>query len=689
MNAHEFLKTLALVLGVAAVTTVVFQRLKQPVVLGYIIAGLLVGPHLPTPFHADHDTVHMLSELGVILLMFAIGLELNIAKLVRVAPTAGVIGVLQVAFMMGAGFVVGRAFGWTELESVYAGAAIAISSTTIIAKVFDEMKVADRIREIVYGVLIVEDIIAILLLATMTTVSSGAGLDTVTLAVTTGKLVGFLVGMVVVGLLVVPRLMRIVVRLGRPETTVVASIGLCFGLAYACAAVHYSVALGAFVAGVLISESGEGHTVEHLIVPVRDMFAAIFFVSVGMLIDPRLVIDNWAAVLVLTAVVIAGKIVSVTFGGVLAGCGLRTSVQSGMSLSQIGEFSFIIVGLGLSLRATRPFLFPVAVAVSAITTLTTPSLIQRAPRLALLVEEKLPRPLRSFVTLYSAWLERVRTSPASSTTGARLRRLGLLLVIDSGAVVGLLLGATLLHGRIEQAIEDRFGLDEHVTARLVIALAAAIGVPFVFGAVRLSRAIGLTIAGGQDDSGGRAKAAKPVALVVQIGLLSALGGVSIVIVEPFLPSSVGAFLLAGLATAAALALWRSANRFDVEVQAGAAAVMEALKARLVQGKDGDAAMHAAAKDVETILPGLGRPRMVRLEQQSPGVGRALGELDLRGKTGAAVFAVVRGESTKTLPEASEMLAAGDVVALVGTSEAVDEAQALLVGELASADSRAA
>jgi monovalent cation:H+ antiporter-2, CPA2 family len=216
--AHEFLKTLAIVLGVAAITTVIFQRLRQPVVLGYIIAGLLVGPHLPLPLNADPETVQTLSELGVILLMFAIGLELNVEKLVRVALTAGVIGVMQVAFMMVAGFVAGRAFGWTQQESIFAGGAIAISSTTIIAKVFEEMKVAPRLREIVYGVLIVEDIIAILLLATMTTISSGTGLDAMTLATTTGKLAGFLLGMVVIGLLVVPRLMRWVVRLGRPET---------------------------------------------------------------------------------------------------------------------------------------------------------------------------------------------------------------------------------------------------------------------------------------------------------------------------------------------------------------------------------------------------------------------------------------------------------------------------------------
>ncbi|MRG96155.1 cation:proton antiporter [Polyangium spumosum] len=677
-DVHEFLKTLAIVLGVAAITTVVFQRIRKPVILGYLIAGLIVGPHLPLPLNADPTTVRTLSELGVILLMFAIGLELNIAKLVRVAPTAGVIGVLQVALMMFAGVAVGRAFGWTQIESIFAGAAIAMSSTTIIAKVFEELKVAPALRELVYGVLIVEDILAILLLAVMTTVASGSGLDATTLAVTTGKLVAFLVGMVVVGLLIVPKLMRAVVKMGRPETTVVTSIGLCFGLAHACAAMHYSVALGAFVAGVLISESGEGHTVEHLIVPIRDMFAAIFFVSVGMLIDPALALQNWAAVLVLTVVVIVGKVIGVGLGGIVTGCGVRTSVQAGLGLSQIGEFSFIIVGLGATLEVTRPFLFPVAVAVSAITTLTTPALVKRSEAAAKYVDDRVPRRIGAFISLYSAWVERVRKAPRSSTTGARLRRLAVLLVLDAAALVALLVGGGMLRGRIEQAAAAYFGLGPRAAQLLVFTAAALVALPFVFGVVRLTRGIGLAVAGVD-----RA-AARPIALVVQLGLLVAVATVSITAVEPFVPAGLGFLLLVVLVGLAVVAFVRTARQFEVEVQAGGGLVLDLLKSKLggegaarAAHAEGHAALGSAgANEAPALLLGLGAPRLLRIVEGSSAVGRTLGELNLRATTGAAVLAIVRDGQASMMPGPTDRLEVGDVVAAVGSEEALSSAEAL-------------
>src|SRR3954471_11547360 len=218
-GAHELLRAITVVLGVAAVTTVGFQRLRQPVVLGYILAGLIVGPHVPIPLIADRAIIQTLSELGVILLMFALGLEFSVRKLVQVGPTAGLTAVLQSSIMVWLGFVVGRAFGWTLRESIFTGALIAISSTTIIAKAFDEQGIRGRLREIVVGVLIVEDLIAILLMAMLTAVSSGSGLSAGALALTVGRLAAFLVGLVAIGLMVIPRAVRLIARQKRPETT--------------------------------------------------------------------------------------------------------------------------------------------------------------------------------------------------------------------------------------------------------------------------------------------------------------------------------------------------------------------------------------------------------------------------------------------------------------------------------------
>ncbi|HEY7600549.1 MAG TPA: cation:proton antiporter, partial [Candidatus Limnocylindrales bacterium] len=274
-DAHEFLKTLTLVLGVAAVTSVLFQRLRQPVVLGYLIAGLLVGPHVAFPLFADPATIQTLSELGVILLMFALGLEFRLAKLVALAPTAGLTALIQCSFMIWLGFVLGRSFGWTPLESIFTGALLAISSTTIIAKAFDEQRVTGKLREFVVGVLIVEDLIAVLLMAALTAASTGSTLSAGELGLTLARLLGFLVTLVVAGLLIVPRAVQSTLRLGRAETTLVACIGLCFGIALLAQSFGYSVALGAFIAGSLVAESGGEKQIAPLVEPVKDVFAAI------------------------------------------------------------------------------------------------------------------------------------------------------------------------------------------------------------------------------------------------------------------------------------------------------------------------------------------------------------------------------------------------------------------------------
>jgi CPA2 family monovalent cation:H+ antiporter-2 len=292
-DAHEFLRTLAVVLCVAAVTTVVFQRLRQPVVFGYLLAGMIVGPHIPIPLVADEAIVETLSELGVILLLFSLGLEFSLRKLLRIGPTAGLVAVAQSSGMVWIGYVLGQLLGWTTLESVFAGAVIAISSTTIIAKAFEEQRVKGRFTEIVFGVLIIEDLIGIFLIAILTTVATGTAVSASSLAVTGARLATFLAGLIGVGLLVVPRTIRAVVRMNRPETTLVASIGICFAAALLALSFGYSVALGAFIAGSLVAESGEEKVVEHLVQPVRDVFAAIFFVSVGVLIDPAIVAQHW------------------------------------------------------------------------------------------------------------------------------------------------------------------------------------------------------------------------------------------------------------------------------------------------------------------------------------------------------------------------------------------------------------
>jgi K+:H+ antiporter len=681
LDTHEFLKSLTVVLAVAAITTVVFQRLRQPVVLGYIIAGLIVGPHVPVPIVADPGIIRTLSELGVILLMFSLGLEFHLAKLMRVGPAAGFTAVIETSLMAWLGFLVGRAFGWTVLESVFAGAIVAISSTTIIAKAFDEQAIRGRLRELVVGILLTEDLIAIIFMAVLTAVASGAGLSAGGLAGTVGRLAMFLVGLLVVGMLVVPRFIRYVTRIGRAETTLVASIGICFATAYIAQRFGYSVALGAFIAGSLVAESGKGEEIEHLVRPVRDVFAAIFFVSVGMLLEPALVVQHWGAVLVLTAVVIVGKITGVSVGAFLAGSGTRTAVQSGMSLAQIGEFSFIIAGLGLSLGATRNFLYPVAIAVSALTTLSTPWLIRASVSSAEFIDRRLPRPLQTFAALYGTWLERLKTASAARRTGGRaVRRLVGLLILDAAVLSAVIVAMSLQFDGVQDLVAGFLHVAPRVAGAIVVAATAAAALPLVLGIGRLSRGLGASLAEtALPKAAGKADLdlapRRTLGVTLQLGVALVAGMVVLAVTQIFLPTYSGPLVLFLVLAGFGIAIWRSVRDLEGHVRAGAQAVVAALGryARAGSPAPGDEAL----ADVNRLLPGLGEPVAIRIDPASTAVGQSLAELNLRGRSGATVLAISRDGESIVVPAAGERLRQGDVLALAGTHEAIDAAKALL------------
>ncbi|HET9553708.1 MAG TPA: cation:proton antiporter [Anaeromyxobacteraceae bacterium] len=683
-GAHDFLVALAVVLGVAAVTTVLFQRLRQPVVLGYLLAGLIVGPSVPVPLLADRQIVQTLSDLGVILLMFALGLEFRVRKLAEVGPTAGLTALVETSLMVWLGFVTGRAFGWTLLESVFAGAVIAISSTTIIAKAFDELGIRGRLRDFVVGVLVAEDLIAIVLMTVLTALARGAGLSAGALALTAGRLGLFLAALLAVGMLVVPRAIRWVRHLDRPETTLVATLGLCFGVALLAEELGYSVALGAFIAGSLVAESGEAAAVERLVHPVRDMFAAVFFVSVGMLIDPAVVLAHWGAVLALTLVVLLGKLLGVSFGAFLTGQGTRTSVQAAMSLAQIGEFSFIIAGLGLSLGATRGFLLPVAVSVSAVTALTTPWLIRAAGPAAALVDRKLPRPLQTVAALYGSWIEQVRTSPRRQTSAARARRIVRALLVDAAAITGIVIGLSLAMARGAHALEAHLGIGARAAGWLVAAAGGLLSIPFVVGLVRNARRMGETLSAAALPEQAEARpdlAAAPrraLVLTVQLATVLLTGVPILAVTAPFLPAASGPAVLASVLVVLGVGFWRGASNLHGHVRAGAQVIVEALahQAASHEHEAADATRDALAQ-VKQILPGIGDPVAVKLEGGSAAVGLTLAAIGLRGQTGASVLAIWRPEGGVMIPSAGEALREGDVLALAGSREAIAAAVELL------------
>jgi CPA2 family monovalent cation:H+ antiporter-2 len=686
MDSHAFLQNLAVVLCVAAVATVVFQRLRQPVVFGYLLAGMIIGPHISIPLVADPQTVRALSELGVILLMFSLGLEFNIRKLVQVSQKAGAVALFECTIMVSVGYLVGQMLGFTRLESIFAGAITGISSTTIIVKAFQEQRVKGRVTELVFGILIIEDLIAIFLLTILTTVSRSGAVSPTDIALTAMRLAMFLTALIGFGILTVPRAIRAVQRLGQPETTLVASIGICFAAALLALSFGYSVALGAFIAGSLVAESGQQIEIENLVRPVRDMFAAIFFVSVGMIIDPTALTEHWRAVLALTLAVIIGKVLAVTIGAFLAGHGRRTAMKAGMSLAQIGEFSFIIASVGVASGVVRSWLYPVVIAVSAITTLTTPLLIKLSNRAAASIDHWLPEPIQTVAALYGSWIERVRNAPRAPTERSATNRIIRIILLDAALITAVVIGVDVEIDRLSVLVGNMTGMGRERVRFMVVLIAGLITVPLIYGLITSAKALGNHLArrAFADAQKGKVDPAdaprRALVILVQLAVVLAVGIPVVAITQPFLPRNQGAIVLALLTLVLLATLWRNAANLQGHARAGAQIIASAL-AHQMASTDGASDETMLLEDVNAVLPGLGEPVAIRVVPQSIAVGRSLAQLNLRGATGATVLAIRRGTTQIPTPLGREVIHANDVVAVAGARDALAVARAIFAPDL--------
>ncbi len=439
----ELIQDLGYILMTAAVVTLLCKSLRQPVVLGYLIAGFLVGPHFPF-LHTVSDIASMTvwAEIGVIFLLFSLGLEFSFKKLAKVGGGASIIALFEIVFMLAAGYLTGRAIGWSHMDSLFLGGILSISSTTIIVRAFEELGLKGRsFVSMVFGVLIVEDLVAILLLVLLSTIGTTASFSGPALFASSVRLVFFLALWFLVGIYLLPMLMGKIKMLLTDETALIISIGLCLMMVMIATKVGFSPALGAFVMGSLLAETREGHRIEKLLLPVRDLFAAVFFVSVGMLIDPSILWEHFGVIMLLTFVTIFGKFFSSTVGALVSGQSLKTSIQAGLSLAQIGEFSFIFATLGMSLGVISDFLYPIAVAVSAITTFSTPYQIKFSGVIYAWIERRLSPQLLARVNRYQ------RT--VSQTSGHTIARLlweeyGMKIILNSIVIIGITLTTTRL-----------------------------------------------------------------------------------------------------------------------------------------------------------------------------------------------------------------------------------------------------
>ena len=388
----NLVRDLAVILISAGVFTILSKALKQPLILGYILAGFLIGPNFPFFYGiSSTEAVHEWSEIGMIFMMFGLGLEFSFKKLLKVGSGALVTAGTKFIGVFVLGYVIAQALGWTQMESIFLGGLLSMSSTAVVLKSYDDMGLKEKpYAGLVFGTLVVEDLIAILLMVLLSTLAVSNKFEGGEMLLNLGKLAFSLILWFLVGIYVIPTLLKKAKSFLSDEILLIVSIGLCFGMVSLASYAGFSSALGAFVMGSILSETIEGEHISKLVVNIKDLFGAIFFVSVGMMVDPAVIGAHWLPILILTVVTIVGMTIFGSLGALISGRGLNTAVHTGFSLAQLGEFSFIIAGLGVSLGVMRGFIYPVIIAVSVITTFTTPYMIKAATPVCNFLYKKLP-----------------------------------------------------------------------------------------------------------------------------------------------------------------------------------------------------------------------------------------------------------------------------------------------------------
>ena len=589
MHDIGFIRDLALVMLVAGATTIVFQRLRQPVLSGYILAGVLIGPHAPGMLVADPRAIDDISNLGVVLLMFTLGLEFSLRKLREVGVGALLVAVAEVGLMLWIGMGIGGWLGWKGMDALFLGAIIALSSTMVATRTLAENGQWEQpFARLVVGLLVAEDMLAIVMLTLLTAVAIGGSVPAQTALTLIGHLGLFVVVGMILGLLLVPRLVDYVAAFGRDETLLVSVLGICFGASLLAAWMDFSVALGAFLAGAVVAESRSVTRVLKLVEPLRDMFAALFFVAIGLKIDPAMLLHYALPALLIAAVVIVGKTLTCSVGLFIVGHDARTALRSGLGMAQIGEFSFVIATLGLSLGVISEAIYPIAVAVSVLCMAASPYLSRSADGLANGLRRVAPISLRLLATSYSGWLENLKPVNESATLAALLRRLLWHIAINVLLVITLFVIGAYVNAR-GWGWFSTLGIGRDLRHTLIWAGAMFLSLPMLIAVYRKSEALGMLLAelgiserlAGSYTRGIRNVLARaiPLATLLALALLvSALG-------SAILPPLGIALSLALLCVALAVVLWRALVQMHARLQAALKETLESKPDRPDAGAD--------------------------------------------------------------------------------------------------------
>lgn len=653
-NLQPLIVDLALILGAAGIITIIFQKLKQPVVLGYILAGLLISPNFNLfPSVGNAESIRVWADIGVIFLLFSLGLEFSFKKLVKVVPSAGVAGIFECSMMLLIGYITGKLMGWSTMDCIFLGGIIAISSTTIIIKAFEELGLkTKKFAGTVFGILVIEDLVAVLLLVLLSTVAVSQNFSGSEMLFSILKLAFFLILWFVSGIYILPTFLKRVRKFLNEETVLVLSLGLCLIMVFLASKAGFSSALGAFIMGSILADTTENERIIELVKPVKSLFGAIFFVSVGMLINLSILADYIVPVLILTFVVIGGKIVNVSIGSLISGQPLKQSVQTGMSLAQIGEFSFIIATLGLTLEVTSPFLYPIAVGVSVLTTFCSPYLIKLSEPFYYWLEQHLPKKWVESINSYSSGSQKIRTS---SSWRIIIRGYLKAVIINSVIIIGILL---LIVNYVTPLLFAEVG-DEATATIVNIIIEIVLIAPFLW-AMAIRRIEKEAFKKLWND---RILNRGPLVL------LDVLRYAIVIIIIGFLLSRAFSVTIALIVACVLIALLLFAFRNGLQFFYGK------MENRFLTNLQGRVKEEEVSRN---LIPWDGHLTDIIIPQESPCVGKSLMELDWRDHFGINVVLIERGNKIINVPGGTERIFPLDDIAVIGTDDELEAFNKIII-----------
>lgn len=641
-HLQPLISDLGLILMTAAVAVLLFKKIKQPLVLGYLIAGFLAGNHFDFfPSVKDIKSVEVWAEIGVIFLLFSLGLEFSFKKLMKVGGTASITAVTQIIAMVAIGYLAGQWIGWKQMDSIFLGVILSISSTTIILKTFDELGVkTQKFAGIVIGSLIVQDLVAILMMVLLSTIAVSQQFSGGELLLSVFKLIFFLTIWFVGGIFFIPTLLKKAKNILTDEMLLIISLALCLMMVILAANVGFSPALGAFIMGSIIAETTQAEHIEHLVKPVKDLFGAVFFVSVGMLINPDTLTEYALPVAILTFVVIIGQSVSSTIGALLSGQPLKQSVQSGMSLSQIGEFSFIIATLGMTLNVTSDFLYPIVVAVSAVTTFTTPFMVKFATPFSEYLEKKLPRKWIKKIERYSANAQSIKLV---SNWQIVVRAFLTQVIIHSVIIVAVILLSSKFILPLVQG--SQFG---NLFAALITIVIIS---PFLW-ALSLRRVAVKEVAILREER----KYRGPILMMILLRMVLALFYIGFLLNIFFSPGIAFIMLIVAVVVYFVFPKKLNAQYHKIEDH-----FLKNLNARELK---------KSIRSRSDLTPWDGHMTTFEIAPTSNIAGKTLEELSIREQLGINIAFIKRGEITINIPSRNERLFPGDEICVIGTDTQV-------------------